>query len=91
LNSRREVSVPPEKQRFLARKVKDAKACDERKLLIQLKSSMGVGTKPLAKNCKWLKTGAIQSKDFCQRNFEHFKAEGLAGESACPTWLPLLK
>ncbi|MGD0872261.1 MAG: hypothetical protein ABSB88_22145, partial [Bryobacteraceae bacterium] len=67
LNSRREVSVPPEKQRFLARKVKDAKACDERKLLIQLKNSMRVCTKRGEKNRKWMITSQIEAKSFCQR------------------------
>ena len=41
---------PTENRRhFLARKVKDAKTCGERKLLIQLKSSMGVGGNRAAK------------------------------------------
>jgi hypothetical protein len=47
--------------------VKDAKACDERKLLIQLKSSMEAGIKPRDVSCKWLKTGRIEVKDFCER------------------------
>jgi hypothetical protein len=64
LNSRREVSVPPEKQRFLARKVKDAKACDERKLLIQLKNSMRASANRPGKSRKGLIAGQIEAKDF---------------------------
>jgi len=52
---------------LLASKLKDAKACDERRLLIQLKSSMGVGAKLAQENCKQMKTSQIQTKTFCDR------------------------
>jgi hypothetical protein len=58
-----EVSVPPKKQRLLASKFGFGRL--RRALfLTQLKSSMETRSKPGKRNCKRLKTGQIELKDF---------------------------
>src|ERR1017187_6251112 len=64
-----EVSVPPEKQRLLASKFGFGRL-RRAQLLTRFKSSMEVSTKPREKNCKWVITGQIETKDFCDREFE---------------------
>ena len=60
-----EVSVPPEKQRFLRRKFRFG-SLRRAHFLTRFKSSMEASTKPGEKNCKWMITGQIESKKFCQ-------------------------
>ena len=54
----------------------DLEVCDERKFFIRFKSSMGAGTKPGEKDCKWVIAGQIEVKTFCDDYLSAAKAHG---------------